>query len=191
MGNGNRWLSMTGLLGGALLVVAACSSSASPSAGVLGATGSPSAGASPSTAAMTSITIGSTSDPTLGAYLTGENGMTLYVFTNDSSGTSTCTGTCAAKWPPLILAAGATITGPSGATGTFSLITRPDGSMQAAYNGMPLYYYAGDTAAGQTTGQGYLGKWFVAPLSGAVPTAMPSAMPSEAPSAAASSSSGY
>jgi predicted lipoprotein with Yx(FWY)xxD motif len=181
MGNGNRWLSMTGLLGGALLVVAACSSSASPSANVLGAT------SSPSTAAMTSITIASTNDPTLGAYLTGENGMTLYVFTNDPSGTSTCTGTCAATWPPLTLAAGATITGPSGATGTFSLITRPDGSMQAAYNGMPLYYYSGDTAAGQTSGEGFNGKWFVAPLSGS----LPSAMPSEAPSAGASSSSGY
>jgi predicted lipoprotein with Yx(FWY)xxD motif len=188
MGNGNRWLSMTGFLGGALLVVAACSSSASPAANVLGATSSPTAMNSGSPAAMSSITIGSTNDPTLGAYLTGENGMTLYVFTNDSSGTSTCTGTCASAWPPLTLAAGATITGPSGATGTFSLIARPDGSMQAAYNGMPLYYYSADTAAGQTSGQDFNGKWFVAPLSGSLPSAMASAMPS---TAGASPSSGY
>ncbi len=186
MGLRNRLVSLASLLAAAM-VVAACSASATPASSVLGAS------ATPSGMAMDSITIGSTNDATLGAYLTGENGMTLYVFTADSSGKSSCDASCAVNWPPLVLASGATITGPTGATGTFSLITRSDGTMQAAYNGMPLYYYAGDSAAGDTTGQGVAGKWFVAPLSGSLgsPAAMseaPSAMASEAP---APSQSGY
>jgi predicted lipoprotein with Yx(FWY)xxD motif len=163
----HRWLSMTGLLGGAMLIAAACSSSTSPGASVLGASFAPVPTSAP---VVASIDIGSANDPTLGAYLTGANGRTLYVFTDDTSGQSTCRAQCAEIWPPLILAAGATITGPSGATGTFSLITRFDGSMQAAYNGMPLYYYSGDSASGQTTGQGSNGRWFVAPLSGVRPS---------------------
>ena len=189
----NRGLTLAGLLAGAMLVAAACSSAASPSSSVLGATESASAMASEAPSAMasgsamasamasgsagaagsaaSSITIGSTNDPQLGAYLTGANGMTLYVFSADTPNTSTCTGQCATMWPPLTLASGATITGPSGASGTFSLISRPDGTMQAAYNGMPLYYFSGDTAPGQTNGQGVGGKWVVAPLSGAMPSA--------------------
>jgi predicted lipoprotein with Yx(FWY)xxD motif len=109
-------------------------------------------------------------DPTLGDYLVGPSGNTLYVFTNDSMNTSTCTDACATMWPPLTAASGATITPPMGATGTFSLISRPDGSMQVAYNGMPLYYFSGDTGPGDTKGQGLVGKWFVAPLSGSMPS---------------------
>ena len=41
--------------------------------------------------------------------------------------------------------------------------------MQVAYNGIPLYYFAGDTKAGDTTGQGKSGKWFVASPTGAAP----------------------
>jgi predicted lipoprotein with Yx(FWY)xxD motif len=181
----NRWLSLAGLAVAALTVVAACSSAASPSATVLGATATPvaitSAAASPAT---TGVTIGMTADASLGSYLTGPNGMTLYVFSADTSGVSNCTAKCAAAWPPLTAAAGTAITGPTGATGTFSLIARADGTMQVAYNGMPLYYFASDSAAGDTKGQGVGGKWFVAPLSGTMPTAMP-ASSAAAPAAAA------
>lgn len=41
-------------------------------------------------------------------------------------------------------------------------ITRADGSKQATYKGFPLYYYAGDAAAGDTHGEGFLGIWYVA-----------------------------
>jgi predicted lipoprotein with Yx(FWY)xxD motif len=34
--------------------------------------------------------------------------------------------------------------------------------MQVAYDGAPLYYYAGDTAAGDTKGQGMGEVWFIA-----------------------------
>ncbi len=180
----NRWQPFVALAAGVMTVAAACSSAAStPAATVLGATATPVVTAAPvattapSAMASTAMTvaIGSAQSSSLGAYLTGPNGLTLYVFANDTSGKSSCTAACAANWPALTAASGATITGPSGATGTFSLITRDDGSMQVAYNGMPLYYFKGDSAPGQTNGQGILGKWFVAPVSGQLPGAAPSA----------------
>jgi len=163
-------------------MAAACSSAA--------ATPAPSVGgvmATPTTAGATSLTIGSTDDPTLGAYLTGQNGMTLYVLTGDTPDTSTCSGSCATNWPPLSVAAGATITGPTGATLTFGTIPRADGTIQVTYNHMPLYYYAGDSVAGDTKGEGKNNTWFVAPLSGSVGTMSPAA----SPAASASSASGY
>ena len=33
---------------------------------------------------------------------------------------------------------------------------------QVIYNDHPLYTYSGDSAAGQTSGEGLFGKWFVA-----------------------------
>ena len=196
MGLRNRRLTMAALVGAVLTIAAACSSAATPTAAVLGATATPAAATSAAAsvpAGASGVAIGTTNDASLGAYLTGPNGMTLYVFTADKSNTSNCSGQCAALWPPLTAASGATITPPAGANGSFSLIARADGSMQVAYNGMPLYYYASDSKAGDTTGQGLFGKWFVAPLSGVAPTsaasgpggALGTVPPSGAPSAPA------
>jgi predicted lipoprotein with Yx(FWY)xxD motif len=82
--------------------------------------------------------------------LTNSAGFTLYWFVPDTSTTSKCTGSCATYWPPVKGPA----TAGSGVTGTLSTITRPDGSTQAAYDGHPLYTYAGDTAPGQANGNG-------------------------------------
>ena len=71
----------------------------------------------------------------------------------------------------------------AGVTGALTTFARPDGTMQVAINGFPLYYYSGDTKAGDTTGQGKFGKWFVASPTGAAPAG------SAAPSA--SSGGGY
>jgi predicted lipoprotein with Yx(FWY)xxD motif len=103
--------------------------------------------------------------PGLGEVLTTANGMTLYTFTADTPGVSTCTGSCAQAWPPLTTAA-ASVAAPAGATGAFSLVARDDGSKQVAYNGAPLYTYASDTKPGDATGQGVGGKWFVALAAG-------------------------
>jgi len=113
-------------------------------------------------------------DTTLGAYLTGDDGRTLYIFTNDSPGTSTCTGGCADSWPPFKLEADDTVAGGAGVTGTFATTSRDDGSTQVTYNGAPLHYFAADTAAGTTNGQGVSGVWFVAPAgAGASATSTP------------------
>jgi predicted lipoprotein with Yx(FWY)xxD motif len=96
----------------------------------------------------------------LGQYFTDANGRALYVFKQDTANTSACTGPCAATWPPFT--ATGTLTLPSGVGGTLGTITRPDGTTQVTYNGMPLYHFAKDTDAEDTYGQGVGGVWFVA-----------------------------
>jgi predicted lipoprotein with Yx(FWY)xxD motif len=161
----SRLMSLAGLVVGVALFASACSTaSATPASDVAGATAAPAAAAQ----APSAITLASTNDPALGAYLTGQNGMTLYVLTKDGADMSTCSGSCATNWPPLAVAAGAAITGPGGATGAFAMITRADGTIQVTYNHMPLYYYSGDSKAGDTMGQGTKNVWFVAPVSGSL-----------------------
>lgn len=93
-----------------------------------------------------------------GEVLTGENGMTLYTFAKDAAGVSNCAGDCAVKWPPFV----ATEEDEEAAKAPFSVIERSDGTYQWALKGMPLYFWAGDKAAGDTTGDGVGGVWSVA-----------------------------
>jgi len=80
--------------------------------------------------------------------LTNAKGMTLYWFTPDTPTTSTCTGSCAAYWPPVF---GNPEAGP-GVTGKLGTITRPGRAVQATYDGHPLYTYIGDNGPGQANG---------------------------------------
>ena len=142
-----------------VLVAGACSSAASPAA----SSAAPSVAASASASAAAGATLAVTEDAKLGKFFTGDSGKTLYIFTADTEANkSTCVDKCLAAWPPLLATAGAAPAAPAGATGTFATFARPDGAMQVSYNGKPLYYYAKDTKAGDTTGQGVGGKWFVA-----------------------------
>ena len=80
--------------------------------------------------------------------LTNSKGMTLYWFAPDTPTKSTCYQSCAAYWPPVY---GAQKAGP-GVTGTLGTIKRSDGTIQATYDGHPLYTYIADNAPGQATG---------------------------------------
>ena len=82
------------------------------------------------------------------------NGMTVYQFTQDvkDSGKSACTGGCATTWPPLTVAAGTKPTGDTGVTGKIGTIKRDDGTTQVTYNGLPLYFFSGDQAVGDSNG---------------------------------------
>jgi predicted lipoprotein with Yx(FWY)xxD motif len=94
--------------------------------------------------------------------LTNDKGMTLYYYLPDKGGNVSCTGDCAAAWPPLLLPSGVSKpTGDKGATGKLGTVADPGGGTQVTYNGWPLYTWVKDKAAGDTTGQGVGGKWFV------------------------------
>ncbi len=102
---------------------------------------------------------------TLGSILVDDKGMTLYLFTKDTPNTSSCYGKCASFWPPL-LTAGAPVGGDGLDASKFGTTTRTDGTVQATYNGWPLYYFAKDKQAGDVNGQKVGGTWFVISPSG-------------------------
>ncbi|MGN6797638.1 MAG: COG4315 family predicted lipoprotein [Gaiellaceae bacterium] len=83
----------------------------------------------------------------LGRIAVDSKGRTLYLFAADKDGKSTCSGACAATWPPYKV-----------------------GSKQVSYHGHPLYYYAGDgTTPGSTKGEGlntFGAFWYVVDSSG-------------------------
>ena len=99
-------------------------------------------------------------DPTLGAFLADDQGRTLYLFTKDTKGTSSCYDKCAQAWPPL-LQSGQLKFQDGVNTDMISTTVRTDGSQQLTYNGWPLYYYAKDKAPGDTTGQAVGNAWWV------------------------------
>ena len=121
----------------------------------------------------------------LGTILVDGKGRTVYDFANDKSGASTCTGACAANW--LFVPAPAPLPKSlPGVSGELGASTRPDGARQLTVAGHPVYTFVGDSAPGQTNGQGIVlngGLWTVvspagAPLADARPAAGPPAGPS-------------
>lgn len=94
--------------------------------------------------------------------LVGADGRTLYTFSHDDEGESTCYNECAAAWPPLTIETGSEPSGGSLVPGQLGTIEREDGSTQVTYDGSPLYYFAQDTAPGDALGQGVRSVWFAA-----------------------------
>jgi predicted lipoprotein with Yx(FWY)xxD motif len=113
-------------------------------------------GASPSSA--TSLMIAK--NPALGAFLADDQGRTLYLFTKDTKGTSSCYDKCAAAWPPLMSSDQLKMRDGVSAD-LISTTVRTDGSMQVTYNGWPLYYFAADKASGDVNGQAVGKVWWV------------------------------
>lgn len=144
------------------MAIAACGGSTN--------TGSTSSGTTPTTAPTATATsaasaLVATATATVKGksetILTDAQGKTLYYFTPDTATTSACTGSCAQAWPPLLAPGSGT---PSSATplpSKLSVVKTGNGS-QVEYNGHLLYTFSGDSAPGQTNGEGVLGKWFVA-----------------------------
>jgi predicted lipoprotein with Yx(FWY)xxD motif len=161
---GNKWWAPAGLAGIAL-IAAACGSS---SGGTSGSGGSASASAaSPAAASSTALKTAKISGATV---LTNARGFTLYWFAPDTATKSNCNGSCAHYWPPVKGPA----TAGSGVTGTLATIKRSDGSVQATWNGHPLYTYISDTAPGQAKGNGLNlsgGVWHEVTISGAAASA--------------------
>jgi predicted lipoprotein with Yx(FWY)xxD motif len=152
---------------GLALIVACGSSSGSGSSN----TGSSNTG---STAPVPAASGGAVSaqSTSLGTILVDSKGRTMYVFANDKANVSNCNGSCAAAWPP-VTAPSPLPSSVSGVTGAIGSIARSDGSHQLTVAGHPVYTFSGDSAAGQTNGQGINlngGVWNVVSPSGAPDT---------------------
>jgi predicted lipoprotein with Yx(FWY)xxD motif len=142
-----------------------------------GCGGSSSNASSGSTGAATSTTPSSgatvkTASTDLGTILVDGQGKTVYLFERDRGPQSTCNGQCLANWPAV------TADGKPQAAGGVSASKlgtsrRGDGTTQVTYAGHPLYYFAGDSSAGDTNGQGvdaFGARWYVLGSSGAAVT---------------------
>ena len=114
-----------------------------------------------------------------GLFLVDDKGMTLYLYTKDTPNTSNCYDQCAAAWPPF-LTNGAPLAGTGITPSLLGTTTRKDGKTQVTYNGNPLYYFAKDQKAGDITGQGVGGVWFVLSPRGAGMTSSKAAGPGHA-----------
>jgi predicted lipoprotein with Yx(FWY)xxD motif len=127
-------------------------------------------GGSPSTSSGQAgpATIAATTSK-LGTILVDGGGRTLYLFQKDQPNQSACAGACAAAWPPTP-SSGAPKAGSGAKAALLGTIKRGDGTTQVTYNHHPLYYYSGDSAAGQQNGQGltaFGALWYVVNPTGA------------------------
>jgi predicted lipoprotein with Yx(FWY)xxD motif len=97
-----------------------------------------------------------------GSILVDDEGLSLYLFTNDTQGgeSSNCNDDCAIEWPPL-LTQGSPVASEGVDSTLLGVVTREDGSLQVTYNGWPLYRFHGDTTLGESNGQGLDGAWFL------------------------------
>ncbi|WUH92550.1 hypothetical protein OG900_22220 [Streptomyces sp. NBC_00433] len=141
----------------------ACSGSSSPNSSA-DSTASPSASVALQEAAKATATV-TTKSVSLGKILVNDKNMTLYLFQADKTSTSTCTGACAAAWPPLTVSSSGKPTAAGGVQSKLlSTSKRSGGGMQVTYNGHPLYRFAGDSKPGDVNGQGlnnFGAKWYV------------------------------
>lgn len=101
----------------------------------------------------------------VGTVVVDGQGYTLYLFEPDNHGAPTCTGSCAAAWPPLLLPSG--VAAPRAGSGTgpalLGTVKSPGGGVQVTYGGWPMYHWVGDTRPGVATGEGlnnFGGLWY-------------------------------
>jgi predicted lipoprotein with Yx(FWY)xxD motif len=139
---------------------AATPSSVATAAPTPSPTAAPTIAATPTPAPPAAVVVGSGSAGSAGTVLVDAQGHTLYRFTPESNGHIACAAGCTPTWPPLTVASGEQLKAQGSLSGTLATLQRPDGAMQATYNGWPLYRYGGDTASGTANGQGIAGKWF-------------------------------
>jgi predicted lipoprotein with Yx(FWY)xxD motif len=177
------------LAGAALIPLSALAVSACGGAAATASRPASSSTPTAKTASAASATVG-VANSGLGSILVDSTGRTLYLWQADTGPESACSGACAAAWPPLL-----TTAAPTAASGVKASLLgttkRSDGAEQVTYNQHPLYLFRGDTASGQTNGQGSTGfgaPWYVLAPSGSQITGSAS---TSGRGSGSSSSSGY
>jgi predicted lipoprotein with Yx(FWY)xxD motif len=139
-------------------LAAACGGNGSGGGGIYGGGGPASTGGGPT--GVATVTASSTK---LGMVLVDGSGRTLYLFEKDQPDQSACSGACAAAWP-VDNSSGTPKAGSGVKASLLGTIKRSDNTTQVTYNHHPLYYYSGDSGAGQQNGQGlnaFGATWFV------------------------------
>jgi predicted lipoprotein with Yx(FWY)xxD motif len=139
------------------------SSSAAPASGTNASGGGAGSygyggGGGGSSSSASAVTLKAVTSP-LGTILVDQDGKTLYLFEADSTNKSNCSGSCLSLWPPLMASGKAT----AGSGVTAGMIGTATGSSQVTYAGHPLYWFSGDTKAGDTNGEGlndFGGEWY-------------------------------
>ena len=159
--------STSALAFGALLVLAACRSSAKVTAAPDSTTAAPATTTSTAMKVESSQPIVKTATSKLGSLLVDGQGITLYTLTNAGAQVP-CTGQCASFWPPLLLPADTmTALGATGVTGLGTSST--SGGLQVTVTGAPVYRFSIDKKAGDTNGEGissFGGTWHVVMAAG-------------------------
>jgi len=90
--------------------------------------------------------------------LVNRRGLTLYSLSAEQRGRFICANTaCLSLWTPLVVSKGTT---PAGAP-HLSTVRRPDGRLQVAFQGRPVYTFKGDRKPGDVKGNGFMdvGVW--------------------------------
>lgn len=155
-----------------MLLVSACGSSTTTGSSSTSTQNAPTATQVPATPTQASTTTSSAVIKTATAtvngksetILTNSQGITLYYFTADSATTAACATGCTSTWPPLLYSGSGSPTSATTLSGTLTAVSNANGK-QVSYNSHFLYTFSGDTAPGQTNGEGIAGKWFVATTS--------------------------
>ncbi len=175
-------------------LIAGCGSSSKTTSST-GAQPAAAAAQSSSTAAgaggAAPVALVTTKQDKLGTVLAyGPKHMTVYLFEGDSGSHSTCTGACAAAWPPVI---GKPSPGGSAVAADLGTTARSDGKLQVTYKGHPIYGFVKDKDGGDAYGQGvkaFGADWYVLAPSGSKIEASHSTSAASS-SSSSSSGSGY
>jgi predicted lipoprotein with Yx(FWY)xxD motif/predicted small lipoprotein YifL len=108
------------------------------------------------------VELDATTNDQIGTYVTDGAGRTLYRFDNDKAKPpkSTCNGSCAIAWPPLLVTSPGKIYPKGIDPQLIGYVERADGHCQVTIAGWPVYYFIADSKPGDINGQGLNGKWF-------------------------------
>src|SRR3954463_3256906 len=120
----------------------------------------------------------------LGRVIVDSKKHTLYMLTADGRNSSTCSGACAANWPPAKAPSKPKVASALKQR-KLKVIKRSDGTRQLAYAGHPLYRFVGDSKPGDVNGEGvnaFGGMWYVLNKSGTAITGAQATPPAPAPS---------
>jgi predicted lipoprotein with Yx(FWY)xxD motif len=103
----------------------------------------------------------------LGSVVVDAEGFTLYRFDGDTVSAATCTDACTSTWLPVTVDPSARIVVDGVESADIGMVRRPEGTVQLALGGWPVYRFAGDSQPGEGGGQGLGNAWFaVTPTGG-------------------------